>query len=134
MDSIPNHRGLVVACWLALSTICSIIICVVYNFTARYVLLCFMYAGLWAANALALSYASSTFGGFPQETRAVSLALVNGMGNLASIYGSYLFPSKDSPHYLMGFGVTSAMCGVGVMTYLVAHVLIRRYPIKLHQG
>lgn len=44
-----------------------------------------MYSGLWAANALALSYASSTFGGFPQETRAVSLALVNGMGNLASI-------------------------------------------------
>ncbi|OKO99678.1 hypothetical protein PENSUB_8331 [Penicillium subrubescens] len=45
-DKIPAWRGLVIACWLTFSLICSIVICVVYDFTARYVLLVLMAAGL----------------------------------------------------------------------------------------
>lgn len=41
-------------------------------------------------------------------------------GNLAQIYGSYLFPSKDSPKYLMGFGVISGLCATGVV-YVPTH-------------
>jgi MFS family permease len=105
MDKIPQYRGLVIALWLTLSMACSITVCLVYNFTARYVLLAFMAAGLWASNGLALSYASSTFGSMQREVRAVSLALMNALGNLAQIYGAYLFPSTGAPKYLMGFGV-----------------------------
>lgn len=126
-DKYPHQRGAVIACWLTVSTICSVVVCAVYNFTARYVLLVFMAAGLWASNGLSLSYAASTFGSMQQETRAVSLAFVNAMGNLAQIYGSYLFPSDDAPKYLMGFGVISGMCALGVATYAIAHVLFRRY-------
>jgi len=129
-DRIPQYRGLVIAAWLTLSLICSIVICVVYNFVARYVLLVLMAAGLWASNGLSLSFAASTFGSMQQETRAVSLAFVNAMGNLAQIYGSYLFPADDPPKYLLGFGVISGMCAVGVVTYAVAQVLLRRHPIK----
>lgn len=75
-----------------------------------------MAAGLWSTNGLALSYASSTFSSMPRETRAVALAFVNAMGNLAQIYGAYLFPSKDMPKYLLGFGVISGMCAFGVFT------------------
>lgn len=82
----------------------------------RYALLVIMAAGLWSTNGLALSYASSTFSSMPRETRAVALAFVNAMGNLAQIYGAYLFPSKDMPKYLLGFGVISGMCGFGVCT------------------
>ena len=39
------------------------------------------------------------------KNKGISLAIVNAMGNLAQIYGSYLFPSDDAPKYLMGFGV-----------------------------
>lgn len=129
-DKIPRQRGFVIALWLTLSMGCSIVVCAVYNFTARYVLLVFMAAGLWASNGLALSYSSSTFGAMPQETRAVSLAFVNGMGNLAQIYGAYLFPSEDAPKYLMGFGAISGMCGLGIIVYAVAHVLVRKYPVS----
>lgn len=38
-DRIPNHRGLIIASWLAFSLITSILVCVIYNFTARYALL-----------------------------------------------------------------------------------------------
>lgn len=107
--------------------ICSIVVCVVYDFTARYALLVIMAAGLWSTNAISLSYASSTFGSMPQEVRAVALAMVNALGNLAQIYGAYLFPSKDAPKYLLGFGVISGMCAFGVLTYALAHVLLRKY-------
>lgn len=130
MDKIPQHRGLVISLWLTLSMVCGIVVCSVYNFTARYILLIFMAAGLWASNGLSLSYAASTCGPMQQEVRAVSLAMVNAMGNLAQIYGAYLFPSNDAPKYLKGFGVISGMCAFGVAIYTIAHVLVRKYPIK----
>lgn len=85
-----------------------------------------MAAGLWASNAVSLSFAASTFGSMDTEVRGIALALMNGMGNLAQIYGAYLFPSKDAPKYLMGFGVISGMLGVGVCVYVTMHTLVRR--------
>ncbi|CAI0647413.1 unnamed protein product [Colletotrichum noveboracense] len=126
-DKIPDHRGLVIAAWLAFSMITSIIVCVVYNFTARYVLLVLMAAGLWASNAMSLSFASSTFGSMDAEVRAIALALMNALGNLAQIYGAYLFPTDDAPKYLMGFGVISGMLGFGTVIYVIMHILVRRW-------
>lgn len=60
------------------------------------------------------------------EVRAVALALVNSMGNLAQIYGSWLFPSNDATKYLMGFGVISGMLMVGISSYIVLQVYMRR--------
>lgn len=129
-DRVPHRRGVIISCWLVVAMICSIIICAVYNFTARYVLLVIMASALWSTNALSLSFASSTFGAMPNETRAISLAFVNAMGNLSQIYGAYLFPSTDAPKYLMGFGVISGMSALGVITYAVLHVLLKRYPMR----
>lgn len=129
-DKYPAQRGAIIVGWLTVAMICSIAVCVVYDYTGRYALLVIMAAGLWSSNGLGLSYASSTFANMPQETRAVSLALVNAFGNFAQIYGAYLFPSSDSPKYLLGFGVISGMCGFGVVVYLLAHVLLRKYIPK----
>jgi len=126
-DKIPNYRGLAIASWLTLSTICSVVICAVYNFTARYVLLVFMASGLLSSNALSLAYSASTFAPMSQEARGVSLAFVNGVASLSQIYGAYLFPSQDSPKYLMGFGVISGLGAVGIAIYSLAHVFIRKY-------
>ncbi|TEA11333.1 MFS transporter prlL [Colletotrichum sidae] len=126
-DRIPEHRGLVIAAWLTFSMITSIVVCVVYNFTARYILLVLMAAGLWASNSMSLAFASSTFGSMDAEVRAIALALMNALGNLAQIYGAYLFPTGDSPKYLKGFGVISGMLGVGAVTYVVMHIMVRRW-------
>ncbi|KAJ5646347.1 vitamin H transporter [Penicillium lividum] len=125
-DKIPNWRGLIIAGWLAFSLVCSIIVCAVYNYTARYVLLVLMACGLWATNGGTLAYASSAFAGMHPQARGVSLALVNAMGNLAQIYGSYLFPDSDSPKYIMGFSVISAMLALGVVVFLGLHIWFRR--------
>lgn len=115
---------------MGLAMICSIIVCAVYNFTARYVLLVIMASGLWVSNALALTYSSASFAMMPNEVKGISLAFINAMGNLAQIYGSYLFPDDDSPKYLMGFGVISGLCFTGVASYLALHVFLPRYPNK----
>lgn len=125
-DKIVNWRGFVIAAWLTLSLITAIVVCTVYNYTVRYAMLVLMAAGLWSANGLSLSYASSTLGDLPAEARAVALALVNCMGNLAQIYGSYLFPLEDKPKYLMGFGVISGLLGLGVVVYAMLNVALRR--------
>ncbi|GAM39527.1 hypothetical protein TCE0_034r11155 [Talaromyces pinophilus] len=125
-DKVPAWRGFIIACWLTFSLICSIIVCTVYNFTARYVLLVLMAAGLWATNGGTLAYASSAFAGMQPQARGVALAIMNALGNLAQIYGSYLFPSKDSPKYIMGFSVISAMLAVGVSVFLFMHFWFRR--------
>lgn len=125
-DSISRHRGIVIAGWLSFALITSILVCVIYNFTARYALLVLMAAGLWASNAVSLSFASATFGSMEPEVRAIALALVNAFGNLAQIYGAYLFPADDKPKYLMGFGVISGLLGFGVCVYIFLHVSLRR--------
>lgn len=84
-----------------------------------------MASGLWVTNGLSLSYASSSFGSMPPETKAIAMAVVNCLGNLSQIYGAYLFPDTDKPKYLMGFGVISGLCAVSVFTYLVLYVLLR---------
>ncbi|KAK6085979.1 hypothetical protein SCUP234_01378 [Seiridium cupressi] len=130
MDKYSRWRGLVLGCAMGVSCLCAIITCAVYDFKARYALLVIMASGLWASNGLSLAYASSTFSTMSAEVRGISLAFVNAMGNLAQIYGSYLFPSKDSPKYLMGFGVISGLCFTGVLSYLALFVLLKRYPQK----
>ncbi|EUC45936.1 hypothetical protein COCMIDRAFT_4879 [Bipolaris oryzae ATCC 44560] len=125
-DAISMHRGLVIASWLTFSLITSILVCVIYDFTARYALLVLMAAGLWSSNAVSLSYASATFGSMEPEVRAIAIALVNALGNLAQIYGAYLFPADDKPKYLMGFGVISGMLGFGIVVYIFLHVTLRR--------
>lgn len=148
-DKVPRRRGMIisstdfpltsdahsfwdnqlintVAVWLSISLSCSVATTIATNFTARYVLLVVMAAGLWSTNALSLSFASSTFANMSREARAVSLAFVNAMGNLAQIYGAYLFPSEEAPRYIMGFSVVSAMCAFGVGVYGGLYLVARK--------
>ena len=48
---------------------------------------------MWVANTISA----------PAEKRAVAIGLVNALGNTASIYGVFLWPSKDAPRYIPGF-------------------------------
>lgn len=126
-DRWSKWRGVVLGCWMTVAMLCSVVICAVYDFKARYALLVIMASGLWASNGLSLSYASVTFSGMSDEIRAISLAFVNAMGNLAQIYGAYLFPDDDAPKYVMGFGVISGMCLTGVVSYFSLYFLLKRH-------
>lgn len=46
-----------------------------------------------------------------REKRAISIALINGFGNLSSVYGSFFWPASDAPLYHTGFAITTALMG-----------------------
>ena len=58
------------------------------------------------------------------------LSIMNGFGNLAQIYGSYLFPSTDAPRYLKGFVAYACILCFGGTLYLSAYFVFRKKPLK----
>lgn len=92
----------------------SFIICVtVDNPAVKYTFICFGSAGIWTAVPLFLSWMVTMFEG--RQKRAVCIALINGIGNLASVYGSFFWPANTAPKYAMGFAITTALLGVSLL-------------------
>lgn len=57
---------------------------------------------IWGCSPLVKTWATQVIP-YPAEKRAIAIALINSIGNASSIYGSWLWPDKDSPRYTMGF-------------------------------
>lgn len=92
----------------------SFIICVsVSNNKVKYAFICFGGAGIWTAIPLFLSWTVTMFEG--REKRGVCIALINGVGNLASIYGSFFWPSNTAPQFKLGFAITTAFTGLALI-------------------
>jgi hypothetical protein len=51
----------------------------------------------------------------PDEKRAVIIAMVNCVGSISSIYGSYLWPSTDAPKYTKEIATVSSFIGFGML-------------------
>lgn len=62
----------------------------------------------------------------PLVKRSVVISLCNCIGNLASVYGSYMYPSKDAPRYIPG---GAANASVLVLLALLA-LFIRWIHVK----
>ena len=83
----------------------SILAVSVDNNKVKYAFLCFAVGSVYAACPLTLLWVSKVMP-HPAEKRGVAIAIVNSLGNSASIYGSFLWPSKDAPRYVPGFSTT----------------------------
>ncbi|RSH80115.1 hypothetical protein EHS25_007317 [Saitozyma podzolica] len=99
----------------------SFVICAtVSNNAVRYTFICFGGAGIWSCIPILLSWLVTMFEG--RESRAISIALINGFGNLSSVYGSFFWPSDQAPQYHMGFAITTALLGAtGVAIGLIKY-------------
>ncbi|OZJ04709.1 hypothetical protein BZG36_01816 [Bifiguratus adelaidae] len=85
--------------------------------------------GIWSALPVILAWVSHTISS-PPEKRAVSLAIVNAIANLSSVWGAQLFPSSDSPRFLKGFITNAAFCFVGILTALSLRIALPRYVAR----
>lgn len=58
--------------------------------------------------------------------RSAAIAIANMLGNTASIYGSYMYPSSAAPRYLPGGSADTAICLlVAALALLLRWVHIR---------
>lgn len=98
----------------------SFIVCVTAkNHSAvRYAFICFAGAGIWSAIPIFLSWTVTMFEG--RERRAISIAIVNGLGATSSTYGSFFWPSNTAPQYVMGFSITTSLFALAgaIVVYL----------------
>ena len=103
-----------------LAGVACIVSAVIESNVAKYVMMCFLVAGLYTALPLVLNWASECIA-FPDQKRSVAIAFINSFGHLAIIYGSYLWPSTNAPQHLLGFATLAATCALGA-------VLVAAYP------
>ncbi|ETN40641.1 uncharacterized protein HMPREF1541_04920 [Cyphellophora europaea CBS 101466] len=76
---------------------------VVEDGMTRYGLAIFAFGTIYGCSPLVKTWISHVIS-HPADKRAICIALINGIGNGSSIYGSFLWPKWDAPQYLIGFG------------------------------
>ena len=109
-----------IAAGLTLLTVTAVVVCNVYDFTARYVLLAFMTGGLWVAYSQVLAYVGELFKDEHPDVRSFAIGVMTVAGQTGFIYGAYLFPSENAPKHLLGFGMVAGTAGASA----IIHVLI----------
>lgn len=129
-DKFPSRRGLFIAGIMSVGTLFCGLATGIRAYVPRYVFLCLINSAIWCGAPIALANAASKLGPVDPETRAVSLGIVNGLSQLAQVYGSALFPSKEAPAYVKGFGTSTALFFVGACVALAGHILLKRYPYR----
>ncbi|KAJ7471892.1 major facilitator superfamily domain-containing protein [Mycena latifolia] len=127
VSDIRKERGNYITAASCLSGISFIIVVAVDDKKVKYAFLCFAVAGIYAACPLTLLWVSSIID-HPAEKRAVAIALVNALGNSASIYGSFLWPSTTGPRFVQGFAVTTVFVFLLALLAQVNKVLLKKYP------
>jgi hypothetical protein len=55
----------------------------------------------------------------PPAKKAAAIAMVNAMGNIGSIPGSYIWPVRWGPLYIKSFGTEIAILGFSIVCALV---------------
>lgn len=127
VSDIRKERGNYVTITALIAGISFIITVAVDNQKVKYAFLCFAVAGIYAVCPLTLLWVSSVID-HPAEKRAIAIAIVNGLGNSASIYGSFLWPSNTGPKYVQGFATTTAFVLTLAVSAQILKVLLKRYP------
>jgi len=114
---------------LTVGFVCALVCAIVQTPVVRYTMLCFVAAGIWSALPLVMAWASKTID-LPAEKRAIAIAMINAVGNLSSVYGSQIWPTKEAPRYTTGWGVTAGFLGGGALVAALIPVAIKLMPNK----
>ncbi|KAL4750159.1 hypothetical protein BDW72DRAFT_213596 [Aspergillus terricola var. indicus] len=95
----------------------------------RYISMFLMTTG-YASGFVMLAWISSTIPQ-PPAKRAAAIGIINAMGNIGSIPGSYIFPSKYGPLYVKSFGAELAVLGMGCVCALILRTYLRYLNRKM---
>lgn len=94
------------------------------NTGARYFAFILFVGATYGVNNISLGWTAACIGQ-TDEKRAAGLAFVNGFGNIALVYGSYLWPSSGSPRFIEA--MTSS---IGFSVAVIVLVWIIKWDLK----
>lgn len=67
----------------------------------------------------------------PAAKKAAAIAIVNAMGNVGSIPGSYIWPAKYGPLYVQSFGAEIGILGLACCSAFILRTYLKRLNGKL---
>lgn len=73
--------------------------------------------GIYPIQAAAASWNANNIA--PASRRAIGIALMNCVGNIGGILGSFMYIDREKPKYHTGFGLSLALGGFGLIVALV---------------
>lgn len=124
-----KRKPLFLSCAAGISAACMIILVAVNNNMVKYVFLIFSFGLIYATPPLTLTWVPNILAA-PAPKRAVAIALVNALGNSASIYGVFLWPKTDAPRYIPGFSATIIFLALISIGAIGANYLFTKYPLE----
>ncbi|KAK9375589.1 major facilitator superfamily domain-containing protein [Lipomyces chichibuensis] len=133
MSRIADHfknKSIFVCLFAGIGAVCFIIVTASTNQIVRYIFTIFAFGCIYGTSPLVLMWVPNVLG-HPAEKRAVAIGLVNALGNTASIYGVFLWPSKDAPRYIPGFSATTIWMGCICIVAVIAGYLFKKNPLEI---
>ncbi|KAL4983045.1 MFS general substrate transporter [Aspergillus falconensis] len=118
-----NQRAVLVVWPLCVDIVGNVMVIASHATAVRYVGMFLMCAGSYSAFNVVQAWIASTIPR-TRTKRAIVYALVNLFGNSSNIYGSYFFPTSDSPQYKPGGITLSAFAAAGVVLTLLLAVYL----------
>lgn len=118
-----NVRSIHIVCCMLLVVIGNIVMITTTAVGPRYFAMFLLTCGALSAFQVILTWVSNSFPR-PFAKRSAVIALVNMLGNIASTYGSFLYPSSEGPRYVKGGAVMAGIAlACAVMALLIRFVL-----------
>ncbi|KAL2869586.1 putative MFS transporter [Aspergillus lucknowensis] len=120
-----NDRSIHIICLMSVSVVGCIICTASTNIGARFLGMFMMPMGAVSAYQIIIAWVANSFPR-PLVKRSAAIATANMIGNTASIYGSYMWPSSSGPRYVPGGSATAAVALlVAAMAYVIRVVHVR---------
>ncbi|GAQ42215.1 MFS transporter [Aspergillus tubingensis] len=123
-----NDRGIHIILLMLVSVVGCIICTATTNIGARFFGMFLMPMGAVSAYQIIIAWVANSFPR-PLVKRSAAIATANMIGNTASIYGSYMWPSSSGPRYIAG---GSATAGIALLVAIIAFV-IRAVHLRMNK-
>ncbi|KAL7275358.1 hypothetical protein RUND412_001694 [Rhizina undulata] len=99
----------------------------------RFFAMFLMPMGVLSGFQVILAWAANSFPR-PLAKRSVCIASVNMLGNVASIYGTQMYPSSDGPRYIPGGSATAGVCLLCAIMAVIIRSCLKRENEELERA
>lgn len=119
-----NDKSIHIMLLTAVAAVGSVVLVTTTSFASRYFAMFLVPIGFSASYTIIVSWISNSFP-LPDVKRSSAIAIINSIGNTASIYGSYMYEKNTAPQYLPGGAATAGVCvAIIIVTYVLRRVHI----------
>lgn len=135
-----KDRSIHIMCLMCVSAVGNAVATGTTKTGPRFFAMFLMPMGAVSAYQILVSWVTNSFPR-PLVKRSSAIAICNMIGNTASIYGSYMYPSKDEPQFVPGGSANAVIC---ILVALIAFALrlihikenkkLERAEAEGHQG